>query len=222
VYLPSFFLAALAAVSLSGADLSAYRGFAFGASPAVVTKQLALPATAVRTTQTRPASIQELDWRPLTVAIGAGRKPESVREGVLSFFNGELYRIEVTYDRYQIDGMTAEDVVDAISQLYGSATHPTTEVALHSAYGDVASVMARWEDARYSYDLVRTGDRASYALVMYSKALNGEAVSSMREAARLDALDAPQRELDRQNKLDAEAHVLAEKNRTANKPNFKP
>ena len=56
--------------------------------------------------------------------------------------------------------------------------------------------------SEYSYDLVRTGDRASFALILYSKQLEALAQASIVEAARLDAEEAPQRELDKQKKRD--------------------
>ncbi len=214
--------ATLTLAGLHAADFAKYREFSFGESLTTVTREAGLSPTAIRVAQKRPMLIQEADWQPHSVTLGSASKPESVREGVLSFLNGELFRIVVTYDRYRIEGMTADDMTEAISRTYGTATHPTAEIAFRSSYGDTAAVLARWEDANYTYDLVRTGDRASFAMVLYSKKLNAQAEASIVEAARLDLAEAPQRELDRQKKTDEDALAAAAKNRAANKPNFRP
>src|ERR1700732_1574825 len=119
--------------------------------------------------------------------------------------------------------MSAEDMIDGISAKYGIATRPnTTGIAYHSNYGEVAPVIARWQDSEYSYDLVRTGDRSSFALVLYSKRLDALAQSPVVEAVRLDAQEAPQRELDKQKQRDQNEHLVLEKARAVNKPNFRP
>ena len=145
-----------------------------------------------------------------------------MKDGLLSFYNGELFRIIVTYDRYKIEGMSADDMIQAISATYGPATKPTAEIAYHSNYAEVAPVLARWEDSEYSYDLVRTGDRSSFALILYSKKLETLAMASIVEAARLDADEAPQRELDKQKKRDDDDRLALDKARAVNKPNFRP
>ena len=47
-----------------------------------------------------------------------------MKEVVFSFYDGELFRIVVNYDRYQTEGLTAEDFVEAISATYGPAESP--------------------------------------------------------------------------------------------------
>ncbi len=118
--------------------------------------------------------------------------------------------------------MSVDDMIQAISTTYGPATKPTAEIAYHSNYAEAATVLARWEDSDYSFDLVRTGDRASYALVLYSKKLEGAARAAIVESARLDSEDAPQRELDKQKKRDDEDRLALDKARAVNKPNFRP
>lgn len=118
--------------------------------------------------------------------------------------------------------MTAENVIDAISQTYGTATTPTAEVEFHSTYGEAAQVLARWEDPEYLYNLVQTGNRSSYAIVLYSKRANAVAQAAIVEAVRLEAQEAPQREIDKQKKRDEDDRVALEKARSANKPNLRP
>jgi hypothetical protein len=206
---------------LRAADLSSYRGLKLGMSLAAAAKQAGTKPSDARLIHQRPAVIQELSWE-LRSALQASPKPDPVKDGLLSFVNGELFRIVVTYDRYKVEGMTADDMIQAISASYGTATKPTAEIAYHSNYSEAAPVLARWEDSENSYDLVRTGDRASFALVLYSKRLDLLAQAAIVESARLDAQEAPQRELDKQKKRDDDANLVLEKARSVNKPNFRP
>jgi len=207
--------------TLSAADLSSYRGLKLGMSLAAAAKQAGTKPADARLVHQRPAVIQELSWE-LRSPLQTNPKPDPVKDGLLSFVNGELFRIVVTYDRYKVEGMTADDIIQAISATYGTATKPTAEIAYHSNYAEAAPVLARWEDSENSYDLVRTGDRASFALVLYSKRLDLLAQAAIIESARLDAQEAPQRELDKQKKRDDEANLVLEKARSVNKPNFRP
>ena len=205
---------------LSAADLSSYRGLKLGMSLAAASKLAGSKPSDARIVQKRPTVIQEMNWELRSAQ--ANPKPDPVKDGLLSFYNGELFRIIVTYDRYKIEGMSADDMIQAISTTYGPATKPTAEIAYHSNYAEVAPVLARWEDSEYSYDLVRTGDRSSFALILYSKKLETLAMASIVEAARLDADEAPQRELDKQKKRDDDDRLALDKARAVNKPNFRP
>ncbi len=201
--------------SLLGADLSIYRAFRFGMDFSLATKQAGARPAESRIVQQRPAVIQELDWRPEVAS-------DPVKEAVLSFYNGELSRIVVIYDRRKVEGMSTGDMVEAFSSAYGPATAPKGDIAFHSNYGETAEVLARWEDADYAYNLVRTGDRASFAMVLASKRLNALADASLANAARLDAAEAPQRAIDLKKKQDDDQQLAMEKARALNKPNFRP
>ncbi|MCU1337030.1 MAG: hypothetical protein JWO19_2611 [Bryobacterales bacterium] len=206
---------------LFAGDLSSYRGLKLGMNLAAAAKQAGTRPADAKIVHQRPAVIQEMNWE-LRSALQVNPKPDPVRDGLLSFFNGELFRIIVTYDRYKVEGMTADDMIQAISATYGTATMPTAEIAYHSNYGEVAPVIARWEDAESSYDLVRTGDRASFAMILYSKRLDALAQAAIVESARLDAQEAPQREIERQKKRDSDERIVLDKARSVNRPNFRP
>lgn len=208
---------------LCAADFSNYRGFVFGADVATVTKQTEQKPSDAKLIYARPTVIQELEWQPrYTLTTKSVSTVDPIKDGLLYFFGGKLYRIIVNYDRYKIEGMTAEDLVQAISRTYGPATKPNAEIAYHSNYGELAKVIARWENAEYAYDLIPTGDESSFALVLYSKEQDAMARASIIEAKRLDVLEAPQRALDQEKKR-AEADRLAlEKSRATNLPNFRP
>lgn len=204
--------------SLFARDFSNYRGLQFGMSVSAAAKKAGTKPSDAKLVHQRPALIQELEWQPLPDAI----KADPVRDGLLSFFNGELFRIVVTYDRYRVEGMTAEDIIEGVSAIYGTPTKPTAEIPYHTNYAEIARVIARWEDSNYSYDLVRTGDRSSFAMVLYSKRLDALAQAAIVEAVQLDAQDAPQRELEKKKRQDDEEHLALQKARSLNKPNFRP
>lgn len=211
------------AISATGAaaDFSRYRGFHFGDDVAATVSQAGIRPNSVKVTQQRPELIQEAEWYgPAMPADPAN--PDPVSSGTLSFLDGKLYRIVVTYDRYRIEGLTVQEMIDAISLTYGEAGKPDVEIAYRTSYGDVAKVMARWQDADYACDLIRTGDGFSFALAIYDKRREALANTSIREASRLDRLDAPRRAIEEEkHRLEAE-RLATEKARAANKRNFRP
>jgi hypothetical protein len=165
--------------------------------------------------------IQVLDFQP-NLFHSAVAKDDPVSEITLSFSDGALFRMAVVYDRYKVEGMTTEDMIQAVSKTYGTASKPTGDIAYHSYYAETAPVIARWEDSQYSYNLIRAEDRSTFAMVLYSKALDAQAQTGMIEAARLDALEAPQKEADRVKKQAEENQTEQEKSRLANKASFRP
>ena len=221
-------LGALLGTSLLYAgDLSSYHGFQFGMSVSAAAKQAGIQASEARMVHQQPAVIQELDWLPRTRSLTDPALPDSnnvasIKDGLLQFYNGELFRIVINYDRYKVEGLTPADMIQAISAAYGLATKPTAQIPYHSNYAEAAAVLARWEDPEYSYNLVRSGDQSSFAMIMYSKRLQKLADASLVEALRLEAQAAPQKAIDLQKKQDEDSRLVLEKARSANMPNFRP
>lgn len=213
--------ASLAAAVVSGADLSTYRGFHFGMSIKQAADQAGMKATEVTTVHQQPALIQALDFQPNLFHVST-TKDDPVSEITLDFCNGELARIAVIYDRYKVDGMTEDDMIKALSMSYGAATQPKSEIAYHSYYAETTPVLARWENTEYSYNLIRSGDRSTYAMVLASKQLDGVAQSAIIEAVRLEALGAPERDAERARKRANENEALQEKSRQSNIAGFRP
>jgi len=217
------FIGMLLAASVSpAADFAVYRGFAFGGSVEASAKIAGARMANVRTVHQRPARIEEFDWESGAYSQVDSAKFGSVRDGLLRFYNGQLFQIVVTYDRQRTEGMTAADMIESISATYGAATRPTAEIPMKSIYGEVARVLARWENPAYIYDLVRTGDQTSFALILRSKQLDALATAAIAAAETLDVKEAPERADALQRKLDAEARVALEKARVTNKSSFRP
>lgn len=207
---------------LYAADFSHYRGFRFGTTVAAAAKRAGTNPSEAKLIHQRPALIQELEWRPPFVYAVGGATADPVREGLLRFYNGQLFQIVTTYDRQRVEGMTEANMVEALSKTYGTATKPAVEIAYRSNYGESAPVLAQWENADYSYSLVRTGDQASFALILSLKRLDVLARAAIVEAGRLDVVEAPQRAIDLEKKQAADSRLVLDKARSANMPNFRP
>ena len=142
------------------------------------------------------------------------------KEILVSFYNGELFRIVVNYDPYKTEGLTAEDMIEAISARYGTATRPVAEITFQ--YNESQKVVARWEDSQYSFNLVRSSYGLTSTMVVFSKRLDSLAQAAIVEAIRLDEQEAPQREIERQKKDEVEKSVQQERARLVNKASFRP
>ena len=208
--------------SIAAPDLSRYREFQFGMDLAAVAKLVDMKPSEAKMIHQRPAVIQELEWQPQLTRTSSQEDP--VKGMFFSFYNGELFRIVVNYDRYKTEGLTTEDVAKAISAQYGTATKPDAEVIFSSSqvYNDSEVVIARWEDSQYSFNLFRSTYQPTFGMVAYSKRLDALARAAVAEAIRLDEQEAPQREIERKKKQDAEDRAAQEKARLVNKPNFHP
>jgi hypothetical protein len=119
----------LAAPLLRGQDLSKYRHFTFGMSVTRVLERTDQKMVDVKVIHDRPAVVQELNWWPPNLR-GTAFQSDTVERILFSFYNGELYKVLVTYDRTSTEGLTAEDMVKSISGKYGPATSVKPKVDL--------------------------------------------------------------------------------------------
>src|SRR6185437_4101236 len=102
----------------------------------------------------RPALIQELEWRPQF--LGSSSQTEPAQAVVFTFYDGKLFRIAVDYNRYETEGLTADDLVDAISATYGPAAKPAVPANVApTSYGNQPEILAQWQDSEYRFDLIR-------------------------------------------------------------------
>jgi hypothetical protein len=206
----------IASSPLCAGDLSRYREFELDSNLLEVARQAGKKAEEAKIIHERPALIQELSWR-------AG-SDDTVGKILFSFYDGELFRMIVDYDRYTTEGLTAEDLIEATSVIYGEALRPTAEITLSTIYGtdENVEVIARWEDADWSFNLVRLEYQPSFTLAVLSKRLDGLASTAIDEAIQLDIQEAPQREIDQRNRDDMAKAAEQEEARLLNKPRFRP
>ena len=205
-------------------DLSRYREFQLGMNLLAVAKQIDARPSEVKVIHQRPAVIQELEWRP-RLAPTSSREAGSVNEVLFTFYNGELFRMVVSYDQQKTQGLTDQDMIEAISATYGMATIPAATIILFSSsyiYNDSEKVIARWEDPQSSLNLFRSSSQPSFGMLVLSKQMDALAQEAIRQAIQLDEQEAPQRDIARQKKEGEESRAAQEKARPANKADFRP
>ena len=95
-----------------------------------VAKQADKEPSEAKALHARPALIQEMGWRPLSSVGSAFQDP--VREVLFSFYNDALFQMVVNYDDYRTEGLTDEDMIEAISAKYGTATRPDAKIIVFS------------------------------------------------------------------------------------------
>lgn len=201
-------------------DLSKYRGFQFGADLAAVARQAGVAPSQARVIHSRPALIQELEWRPRSPGVSS--MSESAKSVVFSFYADELFRIVVDYDRYETEGMTDGDFVEAISAAYGPAAQPAVSAKVAQGYGEAEEIIAQWQDPQYRFELLRYSYGPTFKLVGVSKKLEAPAQAAATEAKRLDDQEAPQRDAARLVSEAGAAKAKLDNARLVNKPKFRP
>jgi hypothetical protein len=222
------FVIGTAALSLFGQvvsaqDVSRYRGYVLESTIESIAATSGARATDAKTIHERPAKIQELEWRAPYVSSGSALA-DPVRGIVFTFLDDALYQVVVSYDRDRTVGLTNNDIIDTLTAAYGppvlrSAKQQPPRPA--AAQPDTIA-LAQWESAQASLTLVRGTYTPEFQLILLSKPLSLRARNATREAIRLDAAEAPQRELDERKKEAAEASAAREQTRATNKAAFRP
>ncbi len=96
-------------------------------------KHSGMDVSEVKVIYQRPATIQELSWRPSRFGSS---DTDPVEQILFSFYNGQLFRMVVDYDGDKTNGLTSDDVIEAISAKYGFATKPGVPMALPSHFAE--------------------------------------------------------------------------------------
>jgi len=214
-----FVVLLLTASLLRAQDLSKYRHFTLGMSLTRVLERTDQKMADVKVIHGRPALVQELNWWPPNL-LGTSFQSDTIEQILFSFYNGELYKIFVTYDRTSTEGLTAEDMVKSISAKYGPATSvkPEVDSATNERYDMKQKPVATWEDSQYSFNLIRSSFSGSFELLIYSKRLNAEAEVALAEAVKLEKQEEPQREAERQKKQTGDLEATRQKNQKSFRP----
>src|SRR5438445_7407427 len=209
-----FVVLLLTAPLLRAQDLSKYRHFTLGMSLTRVLERTDQKMADVKVIHGRPALVQEVNWWPPNLP-GTSFQSDTVEQILFSFYNGELYKISVTYDQTSTEGLTEEDMVNSISAKYGPATNVALEIdSSKNVRSDVRQKpVASWEDAQYSFNLVRSSFTDRLGLIIYSKRVNAEAELAIAEAVKLEEQEGPNREAERQKKQTEDLEVARQKNR---------
>jgi hypothetical protein len=205
-------------------EMLQYRQYTLGGSLASVLKTSDVSQGEVRTLHERPARIQEFEWRA-PYGQTAGERPDSVRNIRFSFFDDQLYRMVVTYDRSRIEGLTNTDIVESLTATYGAPLlEPlrNSRAAAPTSLLNETTIVAQWDNSASLLTLTRGVYSREVQLALTSTALDQRARSAIVEAVKLDEAEAPQRERARLAKNRENAEAVAQKAREANKPGFQP
>ena len=222
-------------VAFSGApafaqDLSRYRAYVLESSLDTVTTASGARLTDAKSLHERPAKIQELEWRAPYARSGSPLA-DPVRAIEFTFYNDALYQVVVMYGRDRTEGLTNADVVASLSATYGAPTLASARTRTSRATEAVADtiVVARWDSASASLTLLRDAYSPDLQLILVSKPLSTRARTAIREAVRLDAIEAPRRDLElrkkdleQRKKEVADATAARDQARTTNKAAFRP
>jgi hypothetical protein len=201
-------------------DLSRYRDFQLGADLRTIARQAGIQPDA-EVIHARPALIQELVWRPRWDSLKA--TGDSASRVLFGFYNGQLFRVSVDYDRSRTEGLTDQDMITALSATYGTATLPAA--AKSGADGlvrDRNTTLARWEDPQYAVVLTRPSYSSMFTLVLVARGSDVLTTIASAEAWQLDKNEAPQRTLDRQRDEATATRAQQDKARRTNIGTFRP
>ena len=201
-----------------------YRDFRLGGDVASISALVGAKASDAKTLHTRPALLQDLEWqRPFRLSDGKPIDP--VQRIAFSFYNDQLFRLVVEYDRDRTEGLTDADMIEALSTMYGTpAASPVkaARAALPAVDTACGTKVAGWGTDEYTAVLCRASYGTGFKVVVTSLRLSALAKAADAQALQLDERDAPQRELARQKKEADDVQASQEKARRANKPAFKP
>jgi hypothetical protein len=212
----SFFLMAS---TLRAQDYSNYRGFSLGTDLATVLKLTDKKLADVNVTHGGPSLFQEVTWWPPNHP-GTSYRSDSVEQILFSFHDGTLYKMSVTYDQGSTEGLTAGDMVNSICTKYGPTTSvaPVTDPASKDNYDAKGRLVASWEDAQYSFNLVRSSFTDRFGLIIYSKQANAQAELAIVEALILEKQNGPQKAAEREKKQTDDLEVARQKNQKTFRP----
>jgi hypothetical protein len=132
----------------------------------------------------------------------------------------------INYGHQRTNGLTDADMIEAISSMYGPplAAPPQGTGRVPSVLGDEwGAVVASWGDANSAIQLYRaTSYGNAWRMVVIKTAVETLARRAEEQAQRLDAEEAPQREVERQLLERERDRAATEKAREVNKPAFQP
>ena len=213
----------LSAHVASAQDVSRYRGYILESSLESVAAISGARAIDAKTLHERPATIQELEWRAPYVSSGTDLA-DPVGAMTFTFINDALYQVVVSYDRERTEGLTNSDIIDALTVTYGAPVvrSPKMQAARPAAAHPDTIVLAQWDTALASLTLVGGTYAPEFQLILISKPLSMRARNASRQALKMDAAEAPQRESDQRKKEAAAAGAAREKIRATNKAAFRP
>jgi len=211
--------------TVSSAELSRYREFELGASVTTVTA-VTQNAARVKTVHSRPALLQELEWRPRYMAGALQADCDSIGEVVFSFVDDQLFKMSIAYVQDRTSGLTNQDMVDSLSAVYGapSSPSPRTRTTSSADAWNAPVIIAERRHTDTTVVLQRKQHSESFFLVITSLPLDNIAgdAHAHATAVRMDQREAPAREAALLKKRADDEKAAAESTRSTNKKAFRP
>jgi hypothetical protein len=203
-----------------------YRDFQLGGDLASVAALAGIDRSTAKLIHERPALMQDLEWRPTHwMSDSSVTQSDPIQQVTFSFYNDQLFRVVVDYDRDRTAGLTDADMIEGISQAYGPRAKPVAKKPSMLGIGvepESGSLISRWEGTDYTVALYRSTYSTTFRMIVTMPRLDALARSADAQALKLDAREAPQREVARQKKEAEDARTSQEKARAANKATFRP
>lgn len=217
--LVSLALSLLCVPALGAQKFSKYREFSLGSSLNSVTKQTGVTVDEIKAIHQAPVLMQKITYWP-GESGDAPTQPEAVQQLELSFCNGKLYSVNVLYRTSATEGLSDEDMIQAVSATYGVATRlaagkaPAEPLSFNTA--DVQ--LAIWEDSQSSATLSRSPLSQSFHMMILSKQLQIEADAATAQDVAQEAADAPERASERARQEAQDQKDIREANIKAFRP----
>ena len=201
-----------------------YRDFHLGATLVSITTLTGAPMSSATTLHQRPAVLQALQWTPgSSTTAASGSLGAALQTIVFSFYNDQLSRLMIDYDRSRTEAMTDDDMIAALTTIYGLPSTTSGKDAVDRDYESVASRrVARWTTPDYSVTLSRWAYGTAFRLVVESTRLTTLANTAEARALVLDAEETPYRDATRGRREDQDRQAARDKTRSANKATFQP
>ncbi len=208
--------------SAAESDLSRYRGVALGESVATVVAALKAQPSDLKVLHGSPSLVQELTWRPLRFVSGMTTDVDPLAEMVLTFHADRLVRISATYDRERIAGLTEADLQEALAAVYGPSSLMSTAAWANPQSAMGRKIIGSWENTGTLLLLWQDRYPDRSGLTISAVAADTAMQQAIAEGRRVDASQAPARELALRTAHAAALAARNEKIRLENKKAFKP
>ena len=146
--------------------------------------------------------------------------PEALAEMVLTFHLGRLARIVATYDRDRTEGLTNADLHDAFTTIYGTSMLVPTPGGVRSS--SEPEIIGQWGDGETLVVLWREVYPRRFKVTVSSVAADRLLQGGLASGVRLEATEAPTRDMVRRLSEEQTQRRRDEQSRLDNKSAFKP
>jgi len=141
---------------------------------------------------------------------------------VLTFHLGRLAGITATYDLGRTKGLTNADLHEVFTNTYGTSILVPTPTRTALTSRAEPEIIGRWDDAETLVLLWREPSTNRITLTVTSIATERAMQEAIADGLRLEASEAPARDLARRASEEAALRARDEKARSDNKATFKP